>query len=794
MGLERRAEELRASLERYNHAYYVLDAPEVPDAEYDRLFRELQALEAEHPELKTSDSPTLRVGGKPLPEFGQVTHRVPMLSIRTETDTEASGAHAFDGRVRRELELAETDPPIEYVAELKFDGLAMSLRYEYGVLVQAATRGDGTVGEDVTQNIRTIRAIPLRLQGVDAPVLEVRGEVYMRRDDFDKLNERQRAEGEKTFVNPRNAAAGAVRQLDPTIAARRPLSFFAYGLGEVQGWSLPATHGDTLDALKAMGLPVCADHTVTKGADGLIAFHQAIAAKRDSLPFDIDGVVYKVNRYDLQQRLGFVTREPRWAVAHKYPAQEMLTTVEAIEVQVGRTGAITPVARLAPVFVGGVTVTNATLHNEDEVRRKDVRVGDTVIVRRAGDVIPEVVAVVAERRPADTRPFVMPSRCPVCDSHVVREPGEAVARCSGGLACRAQRVQAILHFAGRRMMDIEGLGDRYVERLVEFDYVVRVADLYRLTLDDLLEMKRRADEKDGITPETVKQGQIATLWAENLLASIAASKTPTLARFLFALGIRHVGESTAKVLADWLGSLAVIRRAPVPLLTVLPDIGTTVAEAIADFFAEPHNAEAVDQLLAAGVVPTGEHPPAPALAPQLAWATLYGHLGIAKLTDIRARQLAEIVPEGEALAAIGLPRAGDDLFSTPTTPLEQAGTLPAPVVEEILRWLDQAGQRKMLLGLAALRAELLAAMPAGTEARETAVSGKTFVLTGTLPTLSRDEAKDLIEAQGGKVSGSVSKKTHYVVAGEEAGSKLEKALALGVPVIDESQLKALLES
>lgn len=789
-----RAKELRETLERHNHAYYVLDTPAVPDAEYDRLFRELQALEAEYPELQSPDSPTRRVGGKPLPEFGQVAHRVPMLSIRTETDTEASGAQAFDARVRRELELTEADPPIEYAAELKFDGLAMSLRYEHGVLVQAATRGDGTVGEDVTQNIRTIRAIPLRLQGVDAPVLEVRGEVYMRRDDFDKLNERQRAEGEKTFVNPRNAAAGAVRQLDPAIAARRPLSFFAYGLGEVQGWPLPATHGDTLAAFAAMGLPVCADRTVTQGADGLIAFHQAIAAKRDSLPFDIDGVVYKVNRYDLQQRLGFVTREPRWAVAHKYPAQEMLTTVEAIEVQVGRTGAITPVARLTPVFVGGVTVTNATLHNEDEVRRKDVRVGDTVIVRRAGDVIPEVVAVVAERRPADTRPFVMPSRCPVCDSHVVREPGEAVARCSGGLACRAQRVQAILHFAGRRMMDIEGLGDRYVERLVEFDYVVRVADLYRLTLADLLEMKRRADEKDGITPETVKQGQIATLWAENLLASIAASKTPPLARFLFALGIRHVGESTAKVLADWLGSLSIIRRAPVPLLMALPDIGATVAEAIADFFAEPHNTEAVDQLLAAGVIPTGEHPPAPALAPQLTWATLYGHLGITKLTDIRARQLAEIVPEGEALAAIGLPQAGDDLFSTPITPLEQAGTLPAPVVEEVLRWLDQPGQRKMLLNLAALRAELLAVMPAGTEAWETAVSGKTFVLTGTLPTLSRDEAKDLIEAQGGKVSGSVSKKTHYVVAGSEAGSKLEKALALGVPVIDESQLKALLKS
>ena len=789
-----RAKELRETLERYNHAYYVLDAPTVPDAEYDRLFRELQALEEEHPDLRSADSPTLRVGGKPLPEFGQVQHAVPMLSIRTETDTEATGAQAFDSRVRRELGLSEADPAIEYAAELKFDGLAMSLRYEHGVLVQAATRGDGAVGEDVTQNVRTVRSIPLRLQGITAPVLEVRGEVYMRRDDFDKLNERQRSLGEKTFVNPRNAAAGSIRQLDPNIAARRPLSFFAYGLGEVQGWALPPTHGDTLVALGAMGIPVCAERTVVSGPEGLVAFHQAIAAKRDSLPFDIDGVVYKVNRYDLQGRLGFVSREPRWAVAHKYPVQEMLTTVEAIEVQVGRTGAITPVARLTPVFVGGVTVTNATLHNEDEVRRKDVRVGDTVIVRRAGDVIPEVVAVVADRRPPGAQAFVMPSRCPVCDSHVVREPGEAVARCSGGLACRAQRVQAILHFAGRRMLDIEGLGDRYVERLVEFDYVVRVADLYRLTLADLLEMKRRADEKDGITPETVKQGQIATLWAENLLDSIAASKTPTLARFLFALGIRHVGESTAKVLADCLGSLAVIRRAPAPLLMTLPDVGATVAEAIADFFAESHNAEAIDQLLLAGVVPCDEHPPLVSLASPLAWPKLYAHLGIAKLTELRAGQLAEIVPDGEALARLGQPQVGDDLFSTPVSPLEQAGALPQAVVEEVMLWLAKAAHRQMLVRLAEVRAELLATMPAASEVQETAVSGKTFVLTGTLPNLSRDEAKDMIEAKGGKVAGSVSKKTHYVVAGTEAGSKLEKALALGVPVIDESQLKALLES
>lgn len=794
MNLADQARALREALERHNHAYYALDAPTVPDAEYDRLFRELQSLEASHPELRTPDSPTLRVGGKPLPEFGQVVHRVPMLSIRTETDTEASGAEAFDGRVRRELGLGAADGPVEYAAELKFDGLAMNLRYENGILVQAATRGDGAVGEDVTQNVRTVRSVPLRLLGCTAPVLEVRGEIYMRRDDFEKLNERQRTLGEKTFVNPRNAAAGSIRQLDPAIAARRPLSFFAYGLGEVQGWDLPATHGALLDAFAVMGLPVCGERTVTQGASGLVAFHRAIAERRDSLPFDIDGVVYKVNRFDLQERLGFVTREPRWAVAHKYPAEEMLTVVEAIEVQVGRTGAITPVARLKPVFVGGVTVTNATLHNFEEVQRKDVRVGDTVIVRRAGDVIPEVVAVVFDQRPANSMPYLLPSHCPVCKSHVVRELGEAVARCSGGLACRAQRVQAILHFAGRRMMDIEGLGERYVERLVEFDYVVRVADLYRLTLDDLLEMKRRADEKDGITPETVKQGQIATLWAENLLTSIEASRAPVLARFLFALGIRHVGESTAKVLADMLGSFAIIRRAPAPLLMVLPDIGATVAESIADFFAEPHNVEAIDHLLAAGVTPTNEHPPSADLAPWLAWAELYARLGIPKLTEVRARQLADIVPDGEALEQLGQPQAGGDLFSIPVLPLDSATALPPVVMKEVQLWLAQPANRQTLRRLGVLRKELLDSMPEATKDEQTSIKGKSFVLTGTLPNLSREEAKDMIEARGGKVAGSVSKKTHYVVAGAEAGSKLDKALELGVTVIDESQLRDILQS
>ncbi|MEQ6351031.1 NAD-dependent DNA ligase LigA [Ralstonia pseudosolanacearum] len=794
---ETRAAALRATLNRYAHEYYVLDQPSVPDAEYDRLYRELEALEAEHPELRTPDSPTLRVGAAVLPEFAPVRHVVPMLSIRTETDTTAGGALDFDASVRRELGLAESDPPVEYAAELKFDGLAINLRYEKGFLVQAATRGDGATGEDVTQNIRTIRQIPLGLRpvgGAVPDVLEVRGEVYMRRDDFERLNARQRERGDKTFVNPRNTAAGAVRQLDPKMAAERPLSFFAYGLGEVAGWSgMPETHSGMLDALVAYGFPVSKERAAVKGGEGLVQFHAAIGAKRDSLPFDIDGVVYKVNSLALQRELGFRTREPRWAVAHKYPAQEALTTVESIGVQVGRTGAITPVARLVPVFVGGVTVTNATLHNEDEVRRKDVRVGDTVIVRRAGDVIPEVVAVVLERRPMEDMPgsdlfnpaqqpkhppFELPRSCPVCGSHVVREEGEAVARCSGGLFCSAQRKEAIRHFAGRRMMDIEGLGERYIDNLVELEYVHGIADLYRLTLDDFLEMKRRADERDGVTPETVAAGKIATKWAENLLDGIRASKTPPLARFLFAMGIRHVGESTAKTLADWLGSLAIVRRAPAPLLLTLPDVGATVAEAIADFFAEPKNQQALDALLTAGVAPQGEHPPSAKLRDQLEPAELYAALGVPKLTAIRSKQLATLVPSLAQLANVD------------TAQLEG---LPADVSASLLAWLDADDHRARLGTLDALRAELLAAMPAGA-AEEGALSGKTVVLTGTLPTLSRDEAKAMLEAAGAKVSGSVSKKTDYVVAGVEAGSKLARAQELGVRVLDEAGMLALLQN
>ena len=671
-----RAAALRREIEQHNHAYYVLDAPTIPDAEYDRLFRELQDIEAAHPELLSMDSPTQRVGGKPLPEFLPVRHVVPMLSIRTETDTEPTGARAFDARVRRELGLGETDAAVDYAAELKFDGLAVNLRYEHGVLVQAATRGDGETGEDVTQNIRTVRRIPLRLTGEAPPVLEVRGEVFMSRPDFERYNEKQRAMGKATLVNPRNGAAGSLRQLDPAMTAERPLSFYAYGLGETRGWDVPATHAGLLDALAAGGLPVCEHRAVVQGAEGLIAFHARMRAMRDTLPFDIDGVVYKVNSLALQQRLGFVTREPRWAVAHKYPAEEALTTVEAIELQVGRTGAITPVARLAPVFVGGVTVTNATLHNEGEARRKDVRIGDTVIVRRAGDVIPEVVSVVLDKRPMKEHggplhaPFEMPASCPVCRSAVEKPEDEAIARCTGGLFCPAQRKRALLHFAGRRALDIEGLGDKLMEQLVDHAIVKTPADLYKLGLLAMVNLERMAEKS-----------------AANILAALEKSKHTTLARFIFALGIRNVGETTAKDLARHFGKLDALMAADVAGLQQVPDVGPVVAASIARFFAEPHNREVIEQLRAAGV-----H-----------WQ------------------------EGEPAAAVNSPLAG-----------------------------------------------------------------KTFVLTGTLPTLTRDEAKGMIEALGGKVAGSVSKKTDYVVAGAEAGSKLDKAQALGVNVLDEKQFRELL--
>ena len=677
-----RVQWLRAELERHSYQYYVLDAPTIPDAEYDALFSELQALETEHPELLTDDSPTQRVGGAPLAAFDTVRHRVPMLSLNN--GFEDDDVVNFDRRCAQGLGKSAVAAPaedlfsaadvadsgVEYSCELKFDGLAMSLRYEDGKLMQAATRGDGETGEDVTANVRTIKAIPLKLRGKAPAVLEVRGEVFMYRADFDKLNARQAEAGEKTFVNPRNAAAGSLRQLDPRITAKRPLSFFAYGLGELQGADRPPTHSVMMDGFAKLGLPVCDERRVVKGAQGLLSFYRDIGERRDQLPYDIDGVVYKVNAIPEQEQLGFVSRAPRFALAHKFPAQEMTTTVEDIEVQVGRTGAITPVARLAPVFVGGVTVTNATLHNEDEIRRKDVHIGDTVIVRRAGDVIPEVVAVVLERRPADARAFVMPVECPVCGSHVEKLEGEAIARCTGGLICAAQRKQALIHFAQRRAMDIDGLGDKIVEQLVDMGIVRTPADLYKLGVAKLAALDRMADKS-----------------ATNLVEAIEKSRETTLNRFIFALGIRHVGEATAKDLAKHFGKLDNLLVADEAALLEVNDVGPVVAQSIANFLAESHNVEVIEQLRAAGV-----H-----------WV------------------------ESEPTARAPLPLAG-----------------------------------------------------------------KTVVLTGTLPTMSREDAKEMLESAGAKVAGSVSKKTDYVVAGAEAGSKLEKAQALGVPVLDEDGMLKLL--
>src|SRR5471032_319648 len=773
-----RIESLSAELNKHLHAYHVEDAPTIPDAEYDKLFIELQKLEEANPQFALPDSPTKRVGAAPLPQFYQVTHTVPMLSLNngfTDEDIEN-----FDRRVREGLDAAAA---VEYAAEVKYDGLAINLRYVDGLLVQAATRGDGYTGEDVTTNIRTIRSIPLRLNTPTPPaILDVRGEVLMFKSDFEAMNARQRDAGLKEFVNPRNAAAGSLRQLDSRITASRKLSFFAYGVGALEGAEMPLSHSALLDWYRTMGLPVAKEAAVVRGYDGLMAYYKQIGDARPTMPYEIDGVVYKANLLQDQRTLGFVSRAPRFALAHKFPAEEALTTVLAIEVQVGRTGAITPVARLASVFVGGVNVTNATLHNEDEVRRKDVRIGDTVIVRRAGDVIPEVLAVVLEKRPTpEPAQYVLPKQCPVCGSHVVREEDEAIARCSGGLFCSAQRKEAIRHFAGRRMMDIEGLGDRYIDNLAEANLVHGVADLYKLTLDDLLKMKRLADERDAgeptATPQTVVQGKIATKWADNLLEAIAASKQPPLERLLFGLGIRHVGESTAKTLAEWLGSFELVRHAPAALLRVLPDIGGTVAISIADFFAEPKNQQAIDALLKVGVAPQGEHAPSARLREQLDPVKLLTELGIPKLTGPRSKQLLEQFP---TLAAI-TERNTFDIFG-----------LPAGVAAALEEWMAQPGHREQLLALDALRTALLAQLPETSAVPQSLLNGKTFVLTGTLPNMSREEAAELIEAAGGRVAGSVSKKTGYVVAGADAGSKLAKAQELGVAILDEAGLLQLL--
>jgi DNA ligase (NAD+) len=766
-----RVAELRSRIDDANHRYHVLDDPDLPDVDYDKLMRELEALEAAHPELVTPDSPTQRVGSAPSGAFASVLHEIPMLSLAN-----AFSEEEVEEFVRRIEQRQDIRDPL-FSVEPKFDGLAISLRYEHGLFVRGATRGDGEHGEDVTPNLRTIKSIPLRLRGKGWPdVLEVRGEVYMPRAAFEAWNERARRDGGKVLANPRNGAAGSLRQLDARITAQRPLAFFAYALGVVEGGRLPPTHSATLARLREWGLPVSPLVDVARGAEGCLDYYSRIGAQRDALPFDIDGVVYKMDDLAAQRELGFVGRTPRWAVAHKFPAQEQQTTVEAIIINIGRTGAATPAAKLAPVQVGGVIVTNATLHNADQVARLDVRVGDTVIVRRAGDVIPEVARVIPELRPAHALPWRMPAQCPICGSDIVREEGEVVARCSGELACAAQRTQAIFHFASRRAMDIEGLGERYIEDLGDLGYLASVADLYRLGVEDLVEMKRRADERDGTTPETVKAGKVATRWAENLVEAIDKSRRTTLERFLYALGIEHVGESTAKALATWFGSLARIRRLPWPVLTLIPDIGGEVARAIGHFFEQEGNQRVIDDLLARGVVPGDEHPPSPKLHAKLDVGKALAGIGIPKLTVKRAAQLAAHFPDAKAV------------LGSSEHHLVAAG-LPGETAAAFVAWRGDDANAGLLKrtfdGLAELRAALEGVAGAVVELP---LDGQTVVLTGTLSALSRDEAKAKLESLGAKVAGSVSRKTNFVIAGEAAGSKLDKASELGIEVWDEARL------
>ena len=771
-----RIADLRRQLEDANYRYYVLDEPSIPDAEYDRLLRDLEALEAAHPDLVTADSPTQRVGNAPAGKFAEVRHAIPMLSLGNAFSDEE--VQDFVRRIADRLKR----PALRFSAEPKLDGLAISLRYEGGAFVQGATRGDGATGEDVTLNLRTIKAIPLTLRGTGWPdVLEVRGEVYMPRADFETYNEYARKHGGKVLANPRNGAAGSLRQLDPRITAQRPLAFFAYGTGLVEGGELPDSHSATLKQLRGWGFPVSSLSEVVEGVEGLLDYYRRIGEARDGLPFDIDGVVYKLDDGEGQREMGFVSRAPRWAIAHKFPAQEQMTVLESIEVNVGRTGAVTPWALMQPVHVGGVTVTRATLHNADQVARLDVRNGDTVIVRRAGDVIPEVVGVVPERRPADTVPWQMPTQCPVCGSEIVREEGEAVWRCSGELTCPAQRKETIIHFASRRAMDIEGLGERFVEDLSDLGFVQHVADLYKLTLDDLLEMKRRVDERDGTTPETVKSGKVATKWAENLIEAIDRSRRTTLERFLFGLGIQHVGESTAKALAQWFGDLQVIRRLPWPLFKQVPDIGGEVARSLGHFLDQPGNQQAIDDLLARGVVIGDTHPPSGKLRAGLELATVLVDLEIPKVTRVRAEQLASAFPSVQAL------------LDAPVHNFVTAG-LPSDAANAFATWLEDETNAQLLSRCGAALDELRAITPADVAVSAGPLEGKTVVLTGSLASMSRDEAGEKLEALGAKVAGSVSKKTHLVVAGEAAGSKLAKAQELGIEIWDEAQLLAFLEN
>jgi len=742
--VEKQIRKLRDQINHHNYLYYVLDQPEVPDAEYDRLLRELEALEAKHPELITEDSPTQRVGAEPLKAFGEVRHKLPMLSLGNCFSDEE--LHAFNKRIHDRLKSKKT---IEFCAEPKLDGLAVSLRYEGGRLVQAATRGDGTTGEDITQNIRTLRSIPLRLIGDDVPpVLEVRGEVYMPRKGFDALNRRAAEKGEKTFVNPRNAAAGSLRQLDPHVTAERPLEMYCYGWGEIEGWTLPSRHSDVLEQLKHWGLRVCPEIKVVEGAEGCLDYYRNIGQRRESLPYEIDGVVYKVNSLDLQDELGFVARAPRWAIAHKFPAQEEMTRLLDVEFQVGRTGALTPVARLDPVFVGGVTVSNATLHNMDEIERKDIHVGDTVIVRRAGDVIPEVVSVVLSRRPDKTHAIELPRTCPVCGSEVIRPEGEAVARCTGGLYCPAQRKEAIKHFASRKAMDIEGLGDKLVDQLVDAELVDHVDDLYKLRVDQLADLERMAEKS-----------------AQNLLEALEKSKTTTLARFLYALGIMGIGETMAANLAQALGSLEAIKKLG---LADLIEIKSGQAEKIHVICCASKGStdRSLQELLAE-------------------------ERGFGWFTDVHARLIAEklaLDSDDDVLKRV-CDASVDQLTNKPPVSIEGVGDVLA---EQIVTFFHQPHNLEVIQKL--LDAGVRWPEEEVTEVGEQPLSGMTFVLTGTLTQFTRDEAKSRLQALGAKVSGSVSSKTSAVIAGEKAGSKLSKAESLGVPVLNENQLRQILET
>ncbi len=810
-----RADVLRRQIEDAGKAYHERDEQLIPDVEYDLLVRELEAIEQAHPELAAADSPTRQVGGKASSRFAEVRHAVPMLSLGNAFSDEE--VQDFVRRISERLRRST----LYFSAEPKLDGLAISLRYEEGRFVQGATRGDGATGEDVSANLRQISVIPQVLKGEGWPaVLEVRGEVYMARADFEAYNADARLHDGKVLANPRNAAAGSLRQLDPKMSARRKLSFYAYGTGQVEGGELPPTHSATLAQLRAWGLPVSDLCQVVEGADGLLAYYRDIGERRDGLAFDIDGVVYKLDDRAGQEQMGFVARAPRWAIAHKFPAQEQTTTVEAIEIQIGRTGAATPVARLAPVAVAGVIVSNATLHNADQIARLDVRVGDTVIVRRAGDVIPEVVSVIADRRPAGTTPWQMPSQCPVCGSEIVREEGEAAWRCSGELSCPAQRKEAIAHFASRRAMDIDGLGGKYIETLVDAGIVRGVADLYRLQRDQLLQLKLVLDAEspealasqiglhlppegsgeylrailklDGsdeawraqalAMPATFAWNtkKIATRWADNLIAAIDASRTTTLERLLFALGIEHVGESTAKALATWFGDLELIRHLPWPLFKRVPDIGGEVARSLGHFFEQAGNQEAIDALLQVGQVRISDvHPPIAKLRDGLDFAQLLVEAEIPGITRLRAEKLVAMLPDAASV-----------LDAEPVRFV--AAGLPNEVALGLANWLDSEGHGPMLLKAEDYRQKLLALAPEQADQVAGPLDGQTAVLTGTLTQMNRDEAKARLEALGAKVAGSVSKKTSFVVAGAEAGSKLTKAQELGVPVWDEDQLVAFL--